>query len=111
MDQFSVVLNKHEKEIKNITLPCTKNPCKDCPFRKDSIKGWLGKQRMTEIIQANSFVCHKKTNLQCAGHMLLNGEQNEFVQLAKRLGLETGIKGRELVFDNKNDCIEHHGEI
>lgn len=89
-------------------LPNVKHPCKECPFRKDSLKGWLGEVRMTEILDAHSFVCHKRTNLQCAGHMLIKGEENDFVRLASRLNLSTGLTGHELVFANTSDCIAHH---
>lgn len=67
-----------------------KKPCLDCPFRKDTLQGWLGKDRMTEILAADSFVCHKKTDMQCAGHMLLNAQDNAFVRLADRLGIQLG---------------------
>jgi len=74
-------------------LPNVKKPCKDCPFRKDSLKGWLGKERMQDILMSDSFVCHKKIELQCAGHMLIKNDENIFVQLANRLHLETGLTG------------------
>ena len=89
-------------------LPNVKKPCKDCPFRKDSMKGWLGKDRMTEILNTDSFVCHKKTDLQCAGHMLIKGQNNGFVRLANMLGQELKLSGRELVFKSSGACIEHH---
>jgi len=89
-------------------LPNVKKPCKDCPFRKDSLKGWLGKERMQNILMSESFVCHKKIELQCAGHMLIKNDENVFVQLANRLHLETGLTGHELVFNSKDECINHH---
>jgi len=89
-------------------LPNVKKPCGACPFRKDSLLGWLGKERMIEILMAGSFVCHKETTLQCAGHMLLMGHQNDFVNLANRMGIPLNLSGRELVFDNQTDCINHH---
>lgn len=89
-------------------LPNVKQPCTNCPFRKDSLKGWLGRDRMTEILDSNSFVCHKNNNLQCAGHMLINGDNNDFVQIASRLKVETGLTGRILVFDSREECISHH---
>lgn len=94
--------------MEQMKLPNVKKPCKDCPFRKDALIGWLGKDRMTEIIDQDSFVCHKKTDLQCAGHMLLLEEQNAFVQLAGRMGIPLILKGRELVFDTVEECIDHH---
>lgn len=90
-----------------MNLPNVKSPCADCPFRKDCLKGWLGEYKMREILNANSFVCHKNTELQCAGHMLLS-EKSLFVELAGRLGLAVRLRGRELVFDTPEDCIKHH---
>ncbi|GJA39636.1 DUF6283 family protein [Aeromonas caviae] len=89
-------------------LPNVTRPCRDCPFRKDSMKGWLGKERMERILASGSFTCHKKRHLQCAGHMLLKGEESTFVQLAGRLGMELDLSGRELVFDSRRACVEHH---
>ena len=42
-----------------MNLPRVKKPCSNCPFRKDSLKGWLGEERMQEIVNADSFTCHK----------------------------------------------------
>lgn len=84
-----------------------KSPVKS-PFRKDSLKGWLGRERMVEILETDSFVCHKSTDLQCAGHMLINDNDNSFVRLAGRMGIPLQLTGRELVFDSLSECIEHH---
>ncbi|OFA09045.1 DUF6283 family protein [Duganella phyllosphaerae] len=89
-------------------LPHIPSPCRDCPFRKDTLQGWLGEDRAAEILEADSFVCHKKTDMQCAGHMLEKGEQNAFVRLAARLRIELNLTGAEQVFSSKNACIEHH---
>jgi hypothetical protein len=89
-------------------LPYKKKPCNNCPFRKDSLPGWLGEERMREILSTKSFVCHKNTNYQCAGHMIINGEQNDFVKLAARLNVSLNLSGEELVFNDHNHCIEHH---
>ncbi len=72
------------------------------------MQGWLGEDRMTEILKARSFVCHKKQHLQCAGHMLIKGNENDFVDLANRLRMDLELTGRELVFDSDQECIEHH---
>lgn len=90
------------------SLPNVKAPCSNCPFRKDTLKGWLGADRMREILESRSFVCHKKQHLQCAGHMLMKDNDNDFVQLARRLDINLDLTGGELVFDNDADCIEHH---
>lgn len=61
------------------------------------------------MFAANSnFVCHKNTRLQCAGHMLVRGEGNDFVQIAGRLNVDLELKGKELVFESEADFIEHH---
>lgn len=55
-------------------LPHVKKPCGQCPFRKDTQKGWLGESRITEILNSNTFTCHKTNDpnrLQCAGFMIL----------------------------------------
>lgn len=93
-------------------LPNMNRPCSDCPFRKDSTKGWLGEGRIKEILDAGSFTCHKTNrNMQCAGHMLLKEDNNEFVRLANKLGAKLtyqNLSGRELIFDTEKDCIKHH---
>ncbi len=91
---------------------CTK-PCGGevkCPFRKDALRGWLGK-KIEAILGADTFVCHKNHSKQCAGHMLLLGDDNIFVRLAKILNEPLDLKGRELVFDTKEECIHHHSKI
>ena len=93
-----------------MNLPYMHTPCRDCPFRKDTLKGWLGERRMTEIVEASTFPCHKTigNRKQCAGHMLLKGAENEFVAMAGIMKIELDLKGRELVFDNEQECINHH---
>lgn len=93
---------------KSSNLPNMPSPCQDCPFRKDSLPGWLGSSRMGDYLSKGSFVCHKKHDLQCAGHMLIRGEENTFVQMAGRLGIPLVLTGRELVFDTQAECIAHH---
>lgn len=94
--------------MKKDTLPYRKNPCGNCPMRKDSLKGWLGRSRMTEILASDSFVCHKNNDLQCAGHMILLKESNSFVRLAKILGRKLNLGNQNLIFTNVKDCINHH---
>tara|TARA_Y100001972_G_scaffold121122_1_gene164631 strand:- start:1075 stop:1269 length:195 start_codon:yes stop_codon:yes gene_type:complete len=63
---------------------------------------------MAEILDASSFVCHKNNELQCAGHMLIKGQENDFVRLADSLKLPTGLNGHDQVFDSPAECIAHH---
>lgn len=89
-------------------LPHIKKPCGDCPFRKDALQGWLGSDQVAGILAADSFVCHKKRDMQCAGHMLINGNDNAFVRLAQRLNISLNLSGRDQIFESKAACIEHH---
>lgn len=91
-----------------LKLPHVARPCRDCPSRKDSLKGWLGESRMADILKMDSFFCHKKTDKQCAGHMIIKGDSNIFIQLAGRMGLELELTGHELVFSSQQSCIKHH---
>lgn len=95
------------------SLPAIKHPCKDCPFRKDSLPGWLGESRSKEISECDSFVCHKTTGVgkekkQCAGFMLVRGHNSTFLRLATSLGHDLQLTGRELVFQTEKDFIKHH---
>lgn len=89
-------------------LPHITSPCGQCPFRKDSHAGWLGRDRMARILAADSFVCHKRKDKQCAGFMLMKGEESTYVQMAGRMGIELGLKGHELVFESHAACVDHH---
>lgn len=93
-----------------MNLPCTKKPCLDCPFRKDTERGWL-KLRIDKILESESFTCHKTEDpnrLQCAGHLILKKEENVFYRTAKRMGISIELKGHELIFDTKESCAKHH---
>lgn len=90
-------------------LPNMATPCKDCPFRKDTKRGWLGSDRMKEILKQDSFTCHKTDKTQqCAGHMLVKGSYNRFVSLAKYMSIQLKLSGSELLFDTEQECIKHH---
>ena len=95
-------------------LPYCEAPCPQCPFRKDIPSGWLGEKRMTEILQSDSFVCHKTTNgkmsdrKQCAGHMIIKGLNNGFVRLAAGMKIPLALKGHELIFDSEHELVNHH---
>lgn len=94
-------------------LPAMTKPCFNCPFRIDCTPRWLGADRITEILESESFTCHKTTDSkygrkQCAGFMLIKNGDSAFEKLAKNLGHELLLDGRELVFDAEQDCINHH---
>lgn len=101
-------------------LPYCKKPCSNCPFRNDGQGVLLNEERIKEILKQDSFVCHKsvydsniqkkstQSRLQCAGHMTIKGNDNGFVRLAKRMGLETPIKNQQVLFNSEQDLINHH---
>lgn len=90
-------------------LPYVKAPCGNCPFRKDSRKGWLGEERAKEIAESDSFVCHKNTKLQCAGHMVVCENNNEFVRMAEIFYKEKPpIKNKQVLLKKPIDFIKHH---
>lgn len=94
-------------------LPYQPRPCRDCPFRRDT-PFRLGQRRILEILGAGSFICHKTKDsehrLQCAGHMGLMGDRNDFVRLADRLGIELRLGGRGEIFEDRAACVEHHSK-
>lgn len=98
-------------KLPNVPKPCGgKTPC---PFKKDCMNGWLGEKRATEIAYSESFTCHKNNELQCAGHMLLKKEENQFYALAmrfKKLGMKTNLvlSGEETIFQTVKQFIDHH---
>ena len=111
-----------------------KRPCNECPFRKDTMFGWLGKRKATEIIDCiagsdhGSFSCHKtndftesgvketETTEHCAGALILLHKLGS-PNMAMRLGyLARKFNGKNLldqdqVFDRSEDFIRHHAGI
>lgn len=103
-----------------------KKPCSNCPFRKDCMKGWLGKERTEDIVNTilndGTFACHKTTEVKdekeyshCAGALILLDKEkgyfaNVMVRLAKMFGWfdESKITGQDLIFDSKESVINHH---
>lgn len=103
-----------------------KNPCKECPFRKDlpeALKGWLGKLRAEQIIADHffhgaTFPCHKTTSaigwddeenkdgyvftgdeIPCAGAAIMqikNDNPSQWMQVSSRLNIKTEIEKLDL---------------
>lgn len=101
-------------------LPYMLSPCLNCPFKKDTLKGWLGKKRANEIANSDSFVCHKTVDhiqekkgdlskrKQCAGFMIMKKNECSAVRLTIALGLEIPVDNQKIVFDKKSDFIKHN---
>ena len=88
-------------------------PCANCPFKKESLKGWLGEKRMQQIVDADSFVCHKDNTRQCAGHLIVNKKDKDnsdsmFLRVAKSFGIELDLKNEDSIFDTKQQVVNHH---
>jgi len=95
-------------------LPYMPAPCSNCPMRKDAPAGWLGKERMQEILEADSFVCHKtaygadEQKRQCAGHIHLKQRGNLFYRMALMIGRKLIISNSSVLHENESSCIKHH---
>jgi hypothetical protein len=103
-----------------------KKPCLKCPFKKDTLKGWLGKERSEGIINHlleddGHFTCHEtikhgkqKINEQhCAGAMILlekNNHPNQAMRIAERLRLYNRheLDMNANVFDTGKEFINRH---
>lgn len=110
--------------------PFVMSPCKMCPFKKDTMEGWLGKERAEEIIHSiykmgDGFTCHNTNDFSgedvavtidskgCAGAAILLdkvGQHNAAMQIAYRLGYFKieDVRGRELIFETTQEFIDHH---
>jgi hypothetical protein len=59
-------------------MPATSKPCGQCPFKKNSIKGYLGGFTIEETLETakseHSFICHKTRETpnqkECSGRLL-----------------------------------------
>ncbi len=99
-----------------------KKCCNNCPFLKDTLKGWLGKEKTREIVNAikndKTFHCHKTLDGNekiCAGSLiLLDKEQDIKSNFTIRLAIMTKqfaeIPKSEYgkVFDTAKEFIDYH---
>lgn len=111
-----------------------KRPCKTCPFRTDSLKGWLGKGRAKEILEGitakdQTFTCHYTTEFHeetgeviphsndqhCAGAMILlekYNRPNQLMRIFERLGAydKDALAMDAPVFDTYEEFVKHHSD-
>lgn len=105
-----------------------KKPCAMCPFRTDSLKGWLGENRAEEIADSitrlqQSFPCHETTGAKgkvpasgeqhCAGALILLEkieQPNQMMRIAERFGKydRNALDMDAPVFDEVECFIDHH---
>jgi len=95
-------------------IPMVKKPCSNCPFKKDTLKGWLGHDRADDIANCSSFTCHKTGDTgkgprkQCAGFMILKQEESDFYRLLNHAARQFLMKHNNDIFESKEDFIKHH---
>lgn len=108
--------------------PVTSRPCPHCPFRRD-VPGFLSRYRAQEIADSldrgQSFTCHETNNyddetgeaivtidsIHCAGAALIleaEGNPNQLMQVAERLGYYVKPAGEEVVLGSLGEFVEHH---
>lgn len=108
-------------------------PCKDCPFRTDCTKGWLGRERAEEIAVAitdeqKTFTCHKtndtddegevietRESQHCSGALILLEKlqrPNQMMRIAERLQMYdyTKLDMASPIFDTTEQFISHHSK-
>lgn len=90
------------------------SPCSDCPWRRDSLQGWLGGYDADEFLDAargdGPVHCHvlKRTNQahwECAGAAIYRRNSCKLVDAEECLVLPAD---REKVFSNAIEFKKHH---
>lgn len=88
-------------------------PCSDCPWRRDSIKGWLGGMTPEEWLDAihgmgDTFIdCHTINGPQCAGAAIYRANISKLPRNPMILQLP---KDKESVFSTPMEFLKHHKE-
>lgn len=100
-----------------------KKPCKDCPFRRKSLPGWLGDNDLEEFtllsVSDEKMPCHLTPGdgaaldfemhpdaSQCAGRGIFLSNMCKSPRDKSVLVLPSD---RELVFSRPQEFVEHHG--
>ena len=85
-------------------------PCSDCPWRRDSIAGWLGSEQTAEDwVQTahgeTSIECHVHHTQQCAGSAIYRANVAKSPRYKEILALP---KDTKRVFATPMEFLEHH---
>jgi hypothetical protein len=87
-----------------------KKPCSDCPFRRTSLKGWLGGMKPEFFTQfahrEGVYPCHTKDGAQCAGMAVFRA--NICKAPRNKEALVVGQDKRN-VFAWDDEFLKHHG--
>lgn len=90
------------------------SPCKECPWRRASMPGWLGEQYSPEEFRAiahsdSRFPCHrtigKKEELQCAGMAIYRAN---VIKRPRDPAILILPVDREKVFATPDEFVTHH---
>lgn len=88
-----------------------KKPCSDCPFRRDSLAGWLGGETSEFFVSfamgEGVYPCHVKVGPQCSGMAVFRANICKSPRNKEVLELP---RDRETVFSWPNEFIEHHNK-
>jgi hypothetical protein len=89
-----------------------KTPCSDCPFRRDSMPGWLGGNTPEYFMQmANSdfpYSCHTKIGPQCAGMAVF---RSNICKSPRDPDILVLPKNKVAVFAWHDEFIAHHSRL
>lgn len=87
-------------------------PCSDCPFRRNSLPGWLGTQSPEQFIQRAhgeyTYNCHVINNQQCAGMAVYRAN---VCKKPRYEGALTLPKNPVVVFASPKEFLEHHKKL
>ena len=87
------------------------NPCSDCPFRRDSLPGWLGGSDATTFVRAAHsdarMDCHVLLGAQCVGAAVYRANVCKSSRDPHTL---TATRDRARVFASPAEFLAHHDD-
>jgi hypothetical protein len=96
-DEATPALTQHE------------SPCSDCPFRRDSIPGWLGGHSPEEFVSMahgeSDYPCHVLSGAQCAGMAVYRANVGKRPRSKRILQLARNVIA---VFARPKEFLTHH---
>lgn len=107
-----------EEALARTYPPAVKDPCKECPWRREAAPGWLGPLTAEEWCKTahaeNAIACHKTIpkgggwgpqTRQCRGAAIFRANVFKHPHNAT---IEVGPRDEELVFSWDDEFIDHH---
>lgn len=112
-------------------LTTKKEACKECPYRKDSIHGWLGGSSgdpegfLQQLNRPNVHPCHKEVNWEdeenleasiqkanvCTGALQFMNNDCKLSRFPEVTKLQDDVEHSDQIFRNRRDFIKHHSEF